>query len=337
MTKYSEILTLMGTLVATMSEMSTTMEQIQQDIHKAKKSEKRKAKKSEKRKAEREERARLKATITKIQETDPEVPEGFGVEAADVNFFEESSIKYLREWVKNYQSDVKAMKEAAKKAELAEQSYDEEMLEAARAWNEEHDRSEYEAEQEKLEAEANFDTVDFETEPKWRIKPFRNGGASKKKQALYEEWLDKCLEDQSIGIHYAVVNDFTTETYTREQLQERLPKDGSGIHCKSAYRFLDTFLNEIQEGDVAIIGQGKVQARHVIRFTGKAYYDNSEKWIENPVREVPEKIPALGFFHRRKFEYLGELPEGTVMNTPVIATLGKYNKETTTFTPIPSV
>ena len=64
------------------------------------------------------ERSRLTAIIKKIQENDPEVPDGFGVEAGDPKFFEESSIKYLKEWVKNYKKDLKTKKEAEKKAKL---------------------------------------------------------------------------------------------------------------------------------------------------------------------------------------------------------------------------
>ena len=58
------------------------------------------------------ERARLKEVITKIQDKDEEVvlvPEEDGG-----NFFEGSSIKYLKQWVKDYKTDVKAKKEALK-------------------------------------------------------------------------------------------------------------------------------------------------------------------------------------------------------------------------------
>ena len=73
-------------------------------------------------------------------------------------------------------------KQAKRVAEVADQDYDEQMLEEVRAWNEEQDRQEY-------EESLNIKTIDFEENPTWRIKPFSNGGASKKKQALYEEWL----------------------------------------------------------------------------------------------------------------------------------------------------
>lgn len=55
------------------------------------------------------ERSRLKAIIKKIQETD-----AGGLGACPQ--LEESSIKYLKEWVKNYKTDLKTKKEAEKKA-----------------------------------------------------------------------------------------------------------------------------------------------------------------------------------------------------------------------------
>lgn len=66
---------------------------------------------------ERGERLRLREVIEKIQSKDSEVvlePE----EGTD-NFFEGSSIKYLKEWVKNYRSSVKLAKEAEKQAKIA--------------------------------------------------------------------------------------------------------------------------------------------------------------------------------------------------------------------------
>jgi hypothetical protein len=66
---------------------------------------------------ERAERVRLREVIEKIQSKDSEVilePE----EGTD-NFFEGSSIKYLKEWVKNYRSSIKLAKEAEKQAKIA--------------------------------------------------------------------------------------------------------------------------------------------------------------------------------------------------------------------------
>ena len=90
------------------------VKQYKQDL-KDKKDAERRAVEEEKEKAE---RVRLKEVISKIQEKDPEVvlePEG-----DNADFFEESSIKYLKEWVKNYRADVKAQKEAVKAQKLAE-------------------------------------------------------------------------------------------------------------------------------------------------------------------------------------------------------------------------
>lgn len=60
------------------------------------------------------ERKRLKAIITKIQENDPDVV--LEPEAVLGDFFEGSSIKYLKEWVKKYRNDVKEKKAAVKQA-----------------------------------------------------------------------------------------------------------------------------------------------------------------------------------------------------------------------------
>ena len=103
---------------------STFMEQyaVVQDIIKQYKQDLKDKKDAERRVVEQEkekaERARLKEVIGKIQEKEPEVvlePEG-----DNADFFEESSIKYLKEWVKNYRADVKAQKDAAKAQKLAE-------------------------------------------------------------------------------------------------------------------------------------------------------------------------------------------------------------------------
>lgn len=66
---------------------------------------------------ERSERTRLREVITKIQEKDSSVTlEG---EEGTEDFFEASSIKYLKEWVKKYRASAKAAKEAEKEAKLA--------------------------------------------------------------------------------------------------------------------------------------------------------------------------------------------------------------------------
>ena len=69
---------------------------------------------SEKEKAE---RTRLREVIVKIQEKDQEVV--LDAEETDGDFFEGSSVKYLKEWVKNYRASVKTAKEAEKQAKVA--------------------------------------------------------------------------------------------------------------------------------------------------------------------------------------------------------------------------
>jgi hypothetical protein len=66
---------------------------------------------------ERAERVRLREVIEKIQSKDSEV--ALEPEEGTDNFFEGSSIKYLKEWVKNYRSSVKLAKEAEKQAKIA--------------------------------------------------------------------------------------------------------------------------------------------------------------------------------------------------------------------------
>lgn len=71
---------------------------------------------------------RLKSVIAKIQEKDPDVvltPED--IKGSD--FFEDSTIKYIKEWVKNYRASVKEQKEAVKAEKLAKK----EQREAAKA------------------------------------------------------------------------------------------------------------------------------------------------------------------------------------------------------------
>jgi hypothetical protein len=101
----------------------TFMEQyaVVQDIVKQFKEHQKAIKETERQQVQQEkdeaERARLKEVITKIQEKDTDVvlkPEEDGG-----NFFE-GSIKYLKQWVKDYRASVKAKKDAIKAEKLAE-------------------------------------------------------------------------------------------------------------------------------------------------------------------------------------------------------------------------
>ncbi len=102
---------------------NTFMEQyaVVQDIVKQFKEHQKAIKETERQQVQQEkdeaERARLKEVISKIQEKDQEVvlePEEDGG-----NFFE-GSIKYLKQWVKEYRASVKAKKDAIKAEKLAE-------------------------------------------------------------------------------------------------------------------------------------------------------------------------------------------------------------------------
>lgn len=101
---------------------NTFMEQyaVVQDIVKQFKEHQKAIKETERQQVQQEkddaERTRLKEVIGKIQEKDPEVvlePEEDGG-----NFFE-GSIKYLKQWVKDYRASVKAKKDAIKAEKLA--------------------------------------------------------------------------------------------------------------------------------------------------------------------------------------------------------------------------
>lgn len=117
---------------------------------------------SEKEKAE---RARLREVIGKIQEKDPEVV--LEAEESDGDFFEGSSIKYLKEWVKNYRASVKAAKEAEKQAKIAAK----EAKEAAKEAKAQKKRDNQLAQMEKMEANLKKwnDQVEFEVVTVWDI------------------------------------------------------------------------------------------------------------------------------------------------------------------------
>ena len=112
---------------------------------------------SEKEKAE---RTRLREVIGKIQEKDPEVV--LEAEENGGDFFEGSSIKYLKEWVKNYRASVKAAKEAEKQAKIAAK----EAKEAAKEAKAQKKRDNQLAQMEKMDANLKKwnDQVEFEVQ-----------------------------------------------------------------------------------------------------------------------------------------------------------------------------
>jgi hypothetical protein len=112
---------------------------------------------SEKEKAE---RVRLREVIGKIQEKDQEVV--LEAEETDGDFFEGSSIKYLKEWVKNYRASVKAAKEAEKQAKIAAK----EAKEAAKEAKAQKKRDNQLAQMEKMDANLKKwnDQVEFEVQ-----------------------------------------------------------------------------------------------------------------------------------------------------------------------------
>mgnify|MGYP001176152416 CR=1 FL=1 len=91
--------------------------EIVKEANRSEKEAKERARADVKQEKEEAERNRLRDVIRKIQEKDNSVVlEG---EEAKGDFFETSSIKYLKEWVKKYRASAKAAKEAVKEAKLA--------------------------------------------------------------------------------------------------------------------------------------------------------------------------------------------------------------------------
>ena len=117
---------------------------------------------SEKEKAE---RTRLRDVIGKIQEKDQKVV--LEAEETDGDFFEGSSIKYLKEWVKNYRASAKAAKEAEKQAKVAAK----EAKEAAKTAKAQAKHDRQLAQMEKMEANLKKwnEQVEFEVVTVWEI------------------------------------------------------------------------------------------------------------------------------------------------------------------------
>lgn len=112
---------------------------------------------SEKEKAE---RTRLRDVIGKIQEKDQKVV--LEAEETDGDFFEGSSIKYLKEWVKKYRASAKAAKEAEKQAKVAAK----EAKEAAKTAKAKAKHEKQLAQMEKMDANLQKwnDQVEFEVQ-----------------------------------------------------------------------------------------------------------------------------------------------------------------------------
>ena len=155
----------------------------------------------------------------------------------------------------------------------------------------------------------------------WRIKPEKGNTGS------FDHWEQKCLADNSIGIHYGLTLDFTEYTgQPRSELKKILDVDGVTKAGKQTFSYLDIFLNQIKDGDHAIICKSGHEARHVIRFVGPAYFDNSEQWKNG---EHASGEPC-GFYHRRKFDYIGELPPNTKLvkfSRPTLARINTHGLE----------
>ena len=150
----------------------------------------------------------------------------------------------------------------------------------------------------------------------WRIKPDKGNSGT------FDHWEQKCLADNSIGIHYALTLDFTGYNgLPRSELKKILDMDGVTKAGKQTYNYLDIFLNQIKEGDCAIICKSGHEARHVIRFVGPVYFDNSDQWRNG---EHASGEPC-GFYHRRRFEYIGELPPNTKLVKFARPTLARIN------------
>jgi len=113
----AELLTKLNTdeeFASTFMEQYAVLQSVVKDFKTTVKEAKTRAREDAKYEKEQAERERLTEVITKIQEKDPEVV--LEPEAAGDNFFEGSSIQYLKQWVKNYRTSVKNAKAAEKQA-----------------------------------------------------------------------------------------------------------------------------------------------------------------------------------------------------------------------------
>jgi hypothetical protein len=109
---------------------------------------------------ERSERTRLREVITNIKEKDSSVT--LEAEEGSEDFFEESSIKYLKEWVKKYRASVKAAKAAEKEEKLAAK----EAKEASKKAKADAKREKQIAQMEKMDGDLQKwnDKVEFEVQ-----------------------------------------------------------------------------------------------------------------------------------------------------------------------------
>ena len=146
-------------------EQYKIVEEIVKEYHEHEKTTKKRARDDAAHEKEKAERARLQTVIMKIQEKDTNVI--LEPESAGVDFFEGSSIKYLKEWVKKYRASVKEAKAAEKKAKQQAKEAKEAVKQAkAQA---KHDKQI--AQMEKMEANLKKwnDQVEFEVVTVWDI------------------------------------------------------------------------------------------------------------------------------------------------------------------------
>ena len=134
----------------------------------------------------------------------------------------------------------------------------------------------------------------------WRLKP-----AGNKKRAFFDRMLTEWFKDGSIGVHYNVTVDVSNGK-TKDAIKATLQENCTDIQPKTPL-FMHIFINEMKWGDYFFLCRGKYEALRVCRFTSECYFDDDEKWC--------------GYQHRRRFEVVEVLPEGTVLDTCLIQSM----------------
>ena len=126
----------------------------------------------------------------------------------------------------------------------------------------------------------------------WRLKPYGN-------QKPYEAMLQKCYDDQSIGLNYSVTVDLTRCANVAEMV---VATNGLDL-APNTLRYMDAFINKARINDTFIICRGHHEAKAICRFTSSAYFEpHTEKWQDGT---------AEGFYHRRRFVVQAMLPAGS--------------------------
>jgi len=149
-----------------------------------------------------------------------------------------------------------------------------------------------------------------------------------------ERYKRKCLDDQSIGIHYDIVQPIhgTTIGSVRSELRDNYIGAGYNDHeteratlaefnKKRYYTQVHKFKNEGRVGDTILIGFGGHMAEYVAEIASDCYFTN-ESCFTLTETSIPElSNTPRGYFTRRRLTNIRKLPEGTKWTTKVLDTV----------------